>query len=180
MARLAANATGVPETTIRSALRRTKSVASSGTRSDFSSANRYSMVIFCPSIHPSLRELFAERVHEDRADRKQLLASRESYAEDFLRLLRLEPSAPHSGERDDDCKNPRHILVCGTAFGNFDGDYPERSRRTQSRFSILDYGIENRRIESGMVSSCIFPLIQNRKSKIQNLVNASCSCRDHR
>ncbi len=55
MARLAANATGVPETTIRSALRRTKSVASSGTRSDFCSANRYSMVIFCPSIHPSLR-----------------------------------------------------------------------------------------------------------------------------
>ena len=51
---LAANAGGVPVTTIRSTLRRTKSAASSGRRSGFCSANRYSMVIFFPSIHPSL------------------------------------------------------------------------------------------------------------------------------
>ena len=51
---LAANAGGVPVTTIRSTLRRTRSAASSGRRSCFCSANRYSMVIFFPSIHPSL------------------------------------------------------------------------------------------------------------------------------
>ena len=54
VALLAANAAGVPETTIRSTLRRTRSAASSGRRSGFCSANRYSMVIFFPSIHPSL------------------------------------------------------------------------------------------------------------------------------
>ena len=50
----AANAGGVPETTIRSTLRRARSAASSGRRSGFCSANRYSMAIFFPSIHPSL------------------------------------------------------------------------------------------------------------------------------
>ena len=50
----AANAGGVAETTIRSTLRRTRSAASSGRRSFFCSANRYSMVKFFPSIHPSL------------------------------------------------------------------------------------------------------------------------------
>ena len=50
----AANAGGVAETTIRSTLRRTRSAASSGRRSGFCSANRYSMVMFFPSIHPSL------------------------------------------------------------------------------------------------------------------------------
>src|SRR5262245_50629326 len=50
----AANGVGPPEVTIRSTLRRTNSAASSGRRSDFCSANRYSMVIFFPSIQPSL------------------------------------------------------------------------------------------------------------------------------
>ena len=50
----AANAGGVPETTIRSTFRRTRSAASSGRRSSFCSANRYSMVKFFPSIQPSL------------------------------------------------------------------------------------------------------------------------------
>ena len=54
VALLAANAAAVPATTIRSTLRRTRSAASSGRRSFFCSANRYSMVIFFPSIHPSL------------------------------------------------------------------------------------------------------------------------------
>src|SRR5262249_24554784 len=46
---------GVSVTTIRSTLRRTKSAASSGMRSvPLFSANRYSMVKFFPSIHPSL------------------------------------------------------------------------------------------------------------------------------
>jgi hypothetical protein len=50
----AANAGAVDEVTIRSTLRRTKSAARSGSRSRFCSANRYSMVKFFPSIHPSL------------------------------------------------------------------------------------------------------------------------------
>ena len=73
VALLAANADGVPETTIRSTLRRTSSAASSGRRSDFCSANRYSMVIFFPSIHPSLRQLLPERLHEDRATRSSAI-----------------------------------------------------------------------------------------------------------
>ena len=50
----AANGVGPPVATIRSTFRRTRSAASSGRRSGFCSANRYSMVIFFPSIHPSL------------------------------------------------------------------------------------------------------------------------------
>src|SRR5215467_1964021 len=50
----AANGVGPPEATIRSTLRRTRSAASSGRRSGVCSANRYSMVIFFPSIQPSL------------------------------------------------------------------------------------------------------------------------------
>jgi hypothetical protein len=53
VAPLAASAGVSPVTTIRSTLRRTSSAASSGRRPLFS-ANRYSMVIFFPSIHPSL------------------------------------------------------------------------------------------------------------------------------
>src|SRR5215510_12336114 len=54
VALLAANAGGPPETTIRSTLRRTRSAARPESRSNFPSANRYSKVIFFPSIHPSL------------------------------------------------------------------------------------------------------------------------------
>src|SRR5262249_22268517 len=45
---------GPPVVTMRSTLSRTKSAASSGARSGFCSANRYSIVIFFPSLHPSL------------------------------------------------------------------------------------------------------------------------------
>ena len=54
VALFAANAGGVDVATIISTLRRTKSAASSGRRSSFCSANRYSMVRFFPSIQPSL------------------------------------------------------------------------------------------------------------------------------
>ena len=39
-----------PATTMISTLRRTSSAASSGSRSSFPSANRYSMAMFCPSM----------------------------------------------------------------------------------------------------------------------------------
>src|SRR5262245_53836920 len=54
VAPFAANGVGPPATTIRSTFRRTRSAPSSGSRSSFCSANRYSMVMFFPSIHPSL------------------------------------------------------------------------------------------------------------------------------
>ena len=50
----AANGVGPPETTIRSTLRRTRSAARSGSRPGFPSANRYSTLIFFPSIQPRL------------------------------------------------------------------------------------------------------------------------------
>ena len=54
VAPFAANAGGPELATIRSTLRRTNSAASSGRRSGFCSANRYSKVMLFPSIHPSL------------------------------------------------------------------------------------------------------------------------------
>ena len=78
----AANAGGVPETTIRSTLRRTKSAANSGRRSGFPSANRYSMVIFFPSIHPSLSSSW-------RNASKRTAIIQKTDAEDFPCLLRL-------------------------------------------------------------------------------------------
>src|SRR5262245_6796287 len=55
VAPFAANAGGFPVVTIKSTLRRTRSAASSFTRSSpLPSANRYSMVMFFPSIQPSL------------------------------------------------------------------------------------------------------------------------------
>ena len=54
LAPFAADGVAPPEVTITSTFSRTRSAASSGSRSDFCSANRYSMVIFFPSIQPSL------------------------------------------------------------------------------------------------------------------------------
>ena len=55
VALLAANAGPTVVTTIRSTLRRTRSAACRGRLSFLPSVNRYSMVIFFPSIHPCLR-----------------------------------------------------------------------------------------------------------------------------
>ena len=51
-----------PETTIRSTLRRTRSAASSGSRSRFSSANRYSMAMFCPFYVAKLAQRLPNRL----------------------------------------------------------------------------------------------------------------------
>ena len=55
-----------PPTTIISTLRRTRSAASSGYRSGFPSAYRYSVAIFCPSMWPRSRR--ACRIASARAD----------------------------------------------------------------------------------------------------------------
>ena len=85
---LAANAGGVDATTIRSTLRRTKSAASSGRRSCFCSANRYSMVIFFPSIQPSLLSSCRNASKSTVATRSSAIIQ-ETYAEDFPCLLRV-------------------------------------------------------------------------------------------
>ena len=88
VALFAANAVGAPETTIRSTLRRTNSAASSGRRSGFCSANRYSMVIFFPSIHPSLLSS-CRNASKRTALPEAVLVIQETYAEDFPCLLRV-------------------------------------------------------------------------------------------
>ena len=89
VALLAANAGAVPATTIRSTLRRTKSAASSGRRSGFCSANRYSMVKFFPSIHPSLLSS-CRNASTRTALPEAVLLSRKPDAEDFPCLLRVD------------------------------------------------------------------------------------------
>ena len=84
----AANASVLPETTIRSTLRRTRSAASSGRRSFFCSANRYSMVIFFPSIHPSLLSS-CRNASTRTAHTRSSACIQETDAEDFPCLLRV-------------------------------------------------------------------------------------------
>ena len=88
----AANGVGPPETTIRSTFRRTRSAASSGRRSGFCSANRYSMVIFFPSIHPSLLSS-CRNASKRTAHTGSSAIIQETYAGDFPCLLRLGGNA---------------------------------------------------------------------------------------
>ena len=74
--------------TMISTLRRTSSAASSGYRSCFPSAYRYSMAMFCPSMYPSSRR--ASRIASARADSRAASTRRKiTYAGYFLRLLRI-------------------------------------------------------------------------------------------
>ena len=103
----AANAGGPAVTTIRSTLRRTKSAASSGRRSDFCSANRYSMVKFFPSIHPSL--LSSCRNASTRTALPDSSAYiQETDAEDFPCLLRM---AAERGARSREHRAMRMIFL---------------------------------------------------------------------
>src|SRR5262249_22363045 len=63
---IAARTAGSPDTKRISTLSRSSSAASSGGRSDFPSAYRYSMDMFCPSLYP--RSLSANRIPSTRAD----------------------------------------------------------------------------------------------------------------
>ena len=84
---LTANA-DVDPVTIRSTLRRTKSAIAQADDQSFAQANRYSMVMFFPSIHLACSAL-AGRVHENR-DTGSSGIVQEPDAEDFSRLLRLQ------------------------------------------------------------------------------------------
>ena len=92
VALFAANAVGRPVTTIRSTLRRTKSAASSGRRSDF--CLRKSVLDGdILSLDPAkLAQLLPERLQEDRATGSSAIIQ-ETYAGDFPCLLRLDGNA---------------------------------------------------------------------------------------
>ena len=139
----AANAVGAPVTTIRSTLRRTKSAASSGRRSGFCSANRYSMVIFFPSIHPSLLSS-CRNASKRTALPEAVLASRKPMRKIFP-VCCASPCPAHH-EHDDDCKKPHPFSIL---------DF---------RFSIV--GSKNRKLASKKFHSCVFS--RNPKSKIEN------------
>ena len=109
VARLAANTAVVPETTIGSTFKRTKSAASSGWRSDFCSANRNSMVRFFPSIHPSLLNS-CRNASTRTALPAAVLASRNPMRKIFPDLLRAGPCPAHR-EHDDDCEKPHPFSI---------------------------------------------------------------------
>ncbi len=106
VALFAANAAAVAVTTIRSTLRRTKSAASSGRRSRFPSANRYSMAIFFPSIQPSLLSS-CRNASKRTAIPEAVLWIQETDAEDFP-VCCASCHSPAQRECDHDCKKPNH------------------------------------------------------------------------
>src|SRR5262245_22139148 len=100
---LTVSADGVSVTTIRSTLSRTRSAASSRRRSGFPSANRYSMVIFFPSVQPSLR--ISRRNASTSTELRKPCCYQESYASDFPCLLRVNRAAnrkEHGAKGEDD------------------------------------------------------------------------------
>ena len=106
---------GPAVTTIRSTLRRTKSAASSGRRSFFCSANRYSMVIFFPSIHPSLLSS-CRNASKRTAIPEAVLPSRKPMRTTFPCLLRVGRRA-QSKSRSDRAKRMIFLVIgVGTCF----------------------------------------------------------------
>jgi hypothetical protein len=101
----AANADCTPVTTIRSTFKRTKSAASSATRSTLSL--RESVIdADILSLNPSkLAQLLPEYVHEDRATGSSAIIQK-TYAESLALLLRLGHSPTHR-ECDNEGDNPR-------------------------------------------------------------------------
>ena len=123
----AANGAAFPEATIKSTLRRTSSAASSGRRSVFPSANRYSMVKFFPSIHPSL--LNSSRNASMRtALPEAVLLSRKPMRKTFP-VCCAETQAPPKASVKAIAKIPAHF-----------------------RFWILDFNCSRKKIPTGLFS----------------------------
>ena len=143
VALLAANVGSLPVATIESTLRRTSSAASSGRRSVFPSANRYSMIL-CFSFNPSeFAQLLPERVHvephyHECFDPGNLCGG-------FWLVAAREATAPPRA-------NVKAIAEVPTHFG----------------FWIFDFPIVGKRIHRKCVHRFVLPSIQNqnRKSKI--------------
>jgi hypothetical protein len=107
----AANGAVPPDVTIRSTLSRTNSAASSGKRSGFCSANRYSMVMFFPSIHPSLLSSCRNDLQENRNTGSSAIIQ-ETYVGDFPWLLRLNRIAKRKehGAKSKDSDFSLHVF----------------------------------------------------------------------
>jgi hypothetical protein len=144
-----ANATPIPETTISSTLRRTKSAASSGRRSFFCSANRYSIAMFFPSVQPSCSALAGTRLRELRY-RKPCFHPGSLYG---LFLVAEPAPQPHSPQMRQRGRQPPAIFD----FGSFDV--------AQYRFWISDYQQQNRELGRNAFSASQFSFF-NLKSAI--------------
>ena len=132
----AADADGTPETTIRSTFRRTSSAASSGKRSVFCSANRYSMAKFFPSIHPSLRSSW-RNASKRTALPEAVLASRKP-------MRKIFPACCASaGKLSAKSKAPRARAVIFFLM-SFSVPYSPRHLSLDTRRFSLDYFIRSR------------------------------------
>ena len=100
VAPFAANADVAPVTTIISTLRRTSSAASSGRRSDFCSAYRYSMVKFFPSISQARAAPGGTRPREP-PDRNQCLPPENLCGRLSLSLARRRGSKAPKSNSDE-------------------------------------------------------------------------------
>src|SRR5207247_20370 len=139
---LAANTGALPTATIRFTFRRTKSAASSGRRSGFCSANRYSMAIFFPSIQPNLLSSWRNASVRTAIPEAEL-ESRNPMRKIFPGCC-AEATAPHAVSATTIAKSPAHF-----------------------RFWILDFRLSNRKLEDRIqVFSCIR---FSPQSKIGNL-----------
>ena len=146
VAPFAANGVGPPETTIRSTLRRTKSAARSGNRSSFCSANRYSMVMFFPSIHPSLLSS-CRSASKRTALAEAVLLSRKPMRKIFP-VCCARATGPTTTSAKAITEAPSHF-----------------------RFWILDFRLSERDFEgNAFIRLLSWVLIQNLKSEIQNWI----------
>ena len=142
VASLAARVSVAPDVTMTSTLRRKSSAARAGARLKFPSGFGYSMAMFFPLDVTQIAQALSEG--DELAEGS---ATEKSYPLDFRRLLRAHFNPAHR-ECEDESNNPHQF----SDFG----------------LPILDCRIENSTIESGIVSSCIFPVIQNLKLKDPN------------
>src|SRR5215471_7746693 len=140
----AADADGGAEATIKSTLRRTSSAASSGRRSGFCSANRYSMVIFFPSIHPSLLSS-CRKVSMRTALPEALLESRKPMRGTFPGCCALA-TAPVTTSTKAIIESPNHF-----------------------RFWIFDFRLPDKESRNRIQDRSIMFFSLNRKSAIANL-----------
>ena len=150
VALFAANANGIPVTTIRSTLMRTRSATSAESRSFFCSPNRDSMVTFVPSVQPSLLSSF-RKVSKRTAVPAAVLGSTKPMRGIFVGCC---ASACAHRECNDDCKEPHPFSSAGPLL-----DF---------RFSII--GPKASKIASRFSHAFVFPQskIGNLKSKMSS------------
>jgi hypothetical protein len=148
----AASTTGAVVTTIRSTLRRTRSAASSGRRSDFCSANQYSMTILFPSIHPRLLSS-CRNASKRTAILEAVLLSRKPMWGIFVGCCAMA-TAPHIVSARTIAKSPTHFRYFDIA---------------QYRFWICDFRLSQKEFRTRNETFSFIRFLPNRKSAIENL-----------